>query len=413
MRSFHRALLAAAAAAALALPLVPGLRADDQAGTEPRDPSSGTGDSSTGGTSSEPATDVALKMEVAPEFKFRTPRDGRKGPKESTVRGCWDDVSGGELPIRGVKGGLIKFELRAPVIAIDLDGDGNLESSGKQEIWTVKAAHADGSTTNYSFKLRRDANFFFVSRACMATGEIAKTPIQIVDENNDGKFNGIGQDAIHIGNAPSAQPLSRIVNVKGDLYEIAVDEGGTKLTYRKWTGPAGTLDLCAGYKGKSKPTLAVVSRGDLYFDCSQKGGSKVPAGDYDFSIGHVGPSRDQFAVIEKGNMTSISVKPDETTTPDWGTPGKIEFLVTKQGNLMNIGKKSVHAFGKGGEAYTEWIPAGFKTNCEIIEEASGKRIFYGIAGDGTSQRLVTTVAWKVRLMNDMVLWLGPFASDWQ
>jgi hypothetical protein len=392
---FVAALLLAGAAACRA-------RADDGA-TEPQ----GAGAGLLG-----PAVEAPLKIQAVPggEWKFRTPRDGVPA-KGSAYRGAWDDVSSGELPLRGPKGGPVRFQLRAPEIALDLDGDGEYELTSRQEIFTVQATtHDDGSSAPYTFRLRREGAAYFVMRACVAVGEIAKTPVALVDEDNDGRFDGIGKDAIRIGNAPTAQPLGRLVEVKGELYEVKPDQAGSKITYRKWSGPTGTIDLFSGFHGKCKPAYAIVFRDDLFFDAARKGGARVPAGDYELSYAIVGPSKDQFATVEKGRLATLGVRDGGALVLDWGVPGTIDFQVERQGNGVTV--SNLEPYGRAGEIYKEWFPGSFKANCEIVEDGTGRRLFYGLVSGGL-QRLATTRAYKVRVVNEMIPWLGPFASEWK
>ena len=54
-------------------------------------------------------------------------------------------------------------------------------------------------------------------------GSVEGVPVQLIDQNNNGVFNEIGIDAMVVGSGKSAAFLSKIVNLKGQLFEFEVD----------------------------------------------------------------------------------------------------------------------------------------------------------------------------------------------
>lgn len=371
------------------------------------------------GADDPPWTEVALKIEPSVEFKFRTPRDGQS-TAQGTVRGNWIDVTTGVTPLKGVKGGPIKFEPRQANIAVDLDGDGVFEGAVKQDLFTVMTAHEGGVQAKYVFRLRRDYEQWFFQRACMATGAIDKTPIAFVDDDNDGKFNGRGRDVVRAGNALGAAYLGKLLAVKGKLYEIEVDPGGTKLRYRLFEKdqPApGSIDLWSGYRGKGKPAIAMVRRIDdpeLIFDCAMKGGSPVPPGEYELLEAIMGPTRDQMCLATKGRMNNIQIAPGQAVTVDWGFPGTFDFSCTKSGNLLTIAPGTCEPYGKAGEKYEKFEPVGLHIQVEVVDEQTKKRVWFGpVDHCSKGLRVPTAGGWLVRIQNDMVPYLGPFISEWR
>ena len=374
-------------------------------------PPAGGGGGGSGG--SGPWTEVALKMESSVEFKFRTPKDGRTGGG-GTLRGNWTDVSSYTLPLTGAKGGPIKFDLRAPSIVLDLDGDGTFETTSTGEVFTVVSKQGE-TTGKYTFRLRREYQKWFFQRACMATGDIDKTPVAFIDEDNNGRFNDVGADVARVGNGAMASYLGKLLSVKGKLYEIDVDAAGTRLRYRPFDAPTGKLDLLSGYKGKARPIMAVVQKTDgenILFDCAVKGGLVVPAGEYTLREGIIGPTRDQFCLIESGKMEKLVVKAGETTTLDWGMPGSLDFSVTKNGSIITI-DGGVTAYGRAGEKYDHFESSPFSVGCTVVEEKTGKQVWFGPIANAKGYHLVTTVPWIVRLQCDSIPYLGTFQSAWQ
>jgi hypothetical protein len=358
-------------------------------------------------------TEVPLKMEASIEFKFRTPQDGIG--HGGTLRGDWTDVTSGTLPLTGVKGGAIKFEPRPPMVALDLDGDGTFETVDKREVYAVKVKQGD-VVAPYTFRLRREYERWWFQRACMAVGEIDKTPLAFIDEDNCGRFNTVGHDVVRVGNAVGASALGKLVSVKGKLYEIRVDAAGTKLGFRPYEPKdgVGKLDLFSRYTAKSKPQMAVVQKvgeEDVYFDCAVKGGLAVPAGKYVLHEAIMGPSRDQVAVVVQGKMDPIEVKAGGTTTVDWGFPGTFDFTLEKNGNQIQL--SGPVAYGKGGEKYEKLEPVSMSIGCEVVEEKTSKRIWFGPYQHMANHRLDTQVPWVVRLSCDNIAYLGPFQSEWR
>ncbi len=365
-----------------------------------------------------PWTEVALKMEPSVEFKFRTPRDGQD--MGGTVRGNWIDVSNGTTPLKGVKGGAIRFEPRQTNVAVDLDGDGKYEGAVKQDFFTVATLHDGGVQGKYAFRLRRDFEKWYFQRACMAVGEIEKTPVTFVDDDNDGRFNGRGRDVVRVGGAAGAGYLGKLLPVKGKLYEVEVDPGGTKLRWRRFEKDhpsPGTIDLFSGYRAKGKPSIAMVRRVDdpeLIFDCAVKGGVPVPPGEYELLEAILGPTRDQMCLATKGRMNAIAVATGQAVTLDWGFPGSFDFDPRKEGNLLTLSGSSCVPYGKAGEKYEKFEPVELRVQVEVVDEQTKKRIWYGLAEHcGSGLRVPATGGWLVRVSNDMVPYLGPFVSEWR
>lgn len=386
------AALLAPAAALLLLPAGPAARAEDEA----------------------PWSEAPLKLEAALEPKFRTPRDGIKG---STLRGNWREVSDGKLPFRGVKGGPMRFEPHPSVVKADLDGDGTLETQQKQDRYTVKAAYDDGITATYAFRLRREYEKWFFQTTCLVAGQIDGVKLAFIDYDHDGRYDTIGEDVVRIGGAPGAGFLGRLLPVKDKLYEVEVHPSGTKLRYRPWSDEAGTgtLDLHSGFKAAVKPAIAVVKKvgspPGAFFQCAVKGGVPVPAGDYELHYAIAGPTRDQVGLVKKGRMAEISVAAGERVAPEWGCPGTIEFKLKKQGSKVEV--EDVEFYGRAGEHFEKFEPRGGATKCEVVDAATRRRIWLGNVEQVNRTRLATDAPYLVRLTNEDIPYLGPFASEWR
>lgn len=363
-------------------------------------------------------TEVTLKVEPAVEPKFRTPKDGTSNG--GTLRGNWSDVTSGILPLKGPKGGPIRFDPKFGKVNLDTDGDGSFESQPKGDTFAVKALREGGATSLYVFRLRREYEKWWFQRACQAVGEIDKAKVTFLDDDNDGAFNTLAKDVVHVQGMTGAAYLGKLLPVKGKLYELEVDPSGTKARYRPWAPPDGAspgkIDAASGFRAKGKPAIVSVARKgepEVVFDVNVKGGQTVPPGEYELVEAIVGPSRDQVCVVTKGRMQDIVVKPGETATLQWGVPGTIDFAMTKEGSLVTIAPSSVELLGRAGEKYEKFEPSAPPSFCEMVEKVSRRRVWSGGAAAVSGLRVACDVPYEVRLTNDNVDYLGPFQSEWR
>lgn len=324
----------------------------------------------------------AIDLKIVPEtdWKFRTPNDTLTVAKGDGVTGNWRNVTGGELPLMGLRGAKLRFEPRTGAIFLDTDGDGSLETPVKQELLAVRAKRPDGSEGPFYFKLRRGDKSYYYTRACMAVGKWNGTQIAFIDEDNNGCFGDPSTDAIRIGGALTAINQSSIVNLGNVLYHVRVDQAGTRAWFKTYEGPTGKLDLATKYRAASKLLYAMVSQGECIFDAAEKD-TVVPIGEWTMFDGLVGPSIYQSAKIKQGNMAPVVVKEGETIVIEWGMPGKIDFSCEKKGTQLTIRTSSIRIYGKAGEEYVNFQPKKFTPNVQAAL-MDGTEVYYGNMGFG-------------------------------
>jgi hypothetical protein len=314
------------------------------------------------------------------DLAFRTPRDSIKA--SATNVGAWVDVSNGALPLTGVKGGPVRFQLVGGKNMLDADGDGSYETAVQSELTSVRARQPDGSEAPYWFRLRRDDKRYLFNRAFLAGAKIDGTPVAFLDEDNDGALGEPLEDAVRIGGAPVAQYASDVLNIQGKLFCVRTSRSGTKLWYKPFEGPTGKVDVRSKYEGKSKPLFVMLRQGDVIVDAAAQKETLVPAGSWTVHEGLVGPGMAQSARIRGGGMAPIDVKAEGTTTVAWGMPGKIDFSVTKNGNQLVISGGSIKIYGKAGEEYQDFRPRKFTPNVRAVEDKSGRDVYGGNMGAG-------------------------------
>ena len=139
------------------------------------------------------------------------------------------------------------------------------------------------------------------------TGKVAGTLVHVFDQNGNGRYDEFGVDAIAIGKSKVASLLSRVVRLKGELYEFDLSSDGTSATFQPFAGPTGTLDVVSGFRGRAKLTAAVFRSGDYSFELAgEREGLRVPVGEYRFVYGRV-ERGSASASMRAGRMGSVTV----------------------------------------------------------------------------------------------------------
>jgi hypothetical protein len=326
---------------------------------------------------------IEVELKIVPidgDFGYRTPLDSIQVTE--TNRGAWVDVSNGILPLTGVKGGPIAFKAGGAKTLLDLDGDGEFETPQRgPELLAARVKRRDGTEGMHHFRLRRDDTRYLFNRACVAVGKIGDVAITFIDENNNGHYGDPEADAMRIGTAAVAQYTSEVIGVAGKLYYLRVNQSATKAWYKPFDGPTGCLDMALRWKGKSKPLFAMFKQGEVIIDAAGKA-TLVPAGTWNLFEGVVGPTIQQSARIKPGAMKEIVVKEGETTAVAWGMPGKIDFSVSKNGNLLTMSSGSVRIYGSAGEEYVEFRPKRFTPNVHVVDQRTKKDIMNKNMGAG-------------------------------
>jgi hypothetical protein len=266
-------------------------------------------------------------------------------------------------------------EIDGMALAIDVNGDGKVDekAKGTAALITLKGG-TGGLPHDYSMRLVNEGGWKWASSGALE-GKIAGQKIAIIDQNNNGHFNDFGVDAMVIGKSDAASLLSKTVNVGGDLFDIAINDDGSELTYTPHMGKAGTLNLAAEFESKGKLTSVVVKNenGDCSFELSDaKRGMLLPEGLYTIISGKVEMGR-EHCLIRTGNSKPIRVTAEEPSVFAWGGPIRAEFDYTRSGEEVTFSPQSLWFFGKAGEEYHTWVPDGAPPKF-IIKDENGREI---------------------------------------
>lgn len=266
-------------------------------------------------------------------------------------------------------------EIDGAALAVDINGDGKTDekAKGTAGLITLKGG-TGGLDHDYALRLVNDGGWKWASSGYLE-GKVAGQRIALIDQNNNGRFDDFGVDAMLVGKSDSASYLSKVVSVNGSLYEIAFADNGSDLVATPYTGKTGTLNLAANFESKGKLTAAVVrnDKGDLSFELADaKKGMTVPEGLYTIVSGKVEMGK-ETCLIKTGNCKPIRVTAEEPAVFAWGGPIKAEFDYTRQGEEVTFSPQSLWFFGKAGEEYHKWIPDGAPPKF-IIKDEKGREI---------------------------------------
>jgi hypothetical protein len=286
-------------------------------------------------------------------------------------------AEGIRLPHAG--GDSLAVRLEGTVLYVDRDGDGECEAKieplerGKTALMVLRVADGDGADKSYAVRLSSDGKWSYSASGAMV-GEIGGTRVQLIDQNNNGRYDDFGADAMIVGRGKSASFLSKVVNVDGELFTLAVEPDGSRIDCTPYDGPIGTLDLGSEHTSKARMRSVVVTstEGTHSFEVSRsKGGLKVPAGEYSVHSGRVvlGKSR---ARLRTGRARSFKVEAGESTTLPWGGPVKAEFDYHRSGDAITIGPLDIWYYGRAGEEYSNFMPLGSSPNFAIKDKKTGE-----------------------------------------
>ncbi len=279
------------------------------------------------------------------------------------------------LPVKDRDGVSVKGE----EFAIEVDGnhDGKFDERLKTDgaSCLVSIVYADGTTAPYSvrFQKGRGGNWSWQrSGYWMAT--VNKAQIGIIDNNNNGKYDENGKDAISVGLNGYLTPISEIVNLGGALYRLKIEENGKKIWVKEYDGETGKLDVRSGHKSLGVLASAVFQNGQTWIDLAalKDKAAVVPTGTWTFVAGEVkAVSGGQAAQMRTGKMAPVVVTKDETAKVNWGMDLKIDFDFSVNGGTVAIEVASVHVYGGSEEEYYNFVPPAFTPVVQVTNAKTG------------------------------------------
>ncbi len=259
-------------------------------------------------------------------------------------------------------------------LSVDTTGNGQPDTSAKGEHDTMQLVlqYEDGTRQPYSIYLTHVGTRWSYRRHCFRYAKFKNTPIYLIDDNHDGYYDGYGADAMVVGRSRYASYLSRVISIKGKLYEFKTNRPGSYIDLRPYTGKSGTLDLGRKFRAKGRLGAAVVKSGSMSFDAARA--TVVPVGNYTFSWGAVWKSKSWVRVSAS---TPLAVTEGKTTYLSWGAPFKIHFRANRQGTQVTVAPSSVRVSGKAGERYHTFYPHALTPGVRIRSQQTRKQLNAG------------------------------------
>ncbi len=306
-------------------------------------------------------TAIRTRHRAAPRFPFESPK--------TISRPCVKDF----ISLPGDK--QLRLHTKgSDRIGIDLNGDGTADSWGRGERVTFSVPlRISGKRVSYAVQLTQNGAKWRSRRGGYRSLSFKGTSIHLIDDSSDGYYDGYGIDAMVVGRTRYASYLSKVVSIRGKLYQMRVNRAGTVVWFKDWLGETGKIDLIGGFKAGGKLAAAVIKSADLSFNASTVG-LTVPAGNYTVTWGRVVKGKKQ-AHITAG--IPVRVETGKTAKLRWGYPFTLDFSAVRKGRRVSVGVSGITITGRAGEIYSLFTPSAFTPYVRIRSKggrplASGK-----------------------------------------
>lgn len=259
-------------------------------------------------------------------------------------------------------------------LLLDLDGDGATDVRIEGDDGSALLRAEDGF--RYAVRLKRGPGGWSYAASGAMNGTLEGTPVSIIDQDNDGVYGEVGEDAILVGRGSVATWLGETLVVDGALHRLTVGADGGALELTPYEGDTGTLSVRDGFHGDGKILSAVVRSADgrHCFDLASVAGAvPVPAGDYHIESGRIGMG--EMAVkVARGSAKPLTVAAGAAQEFAWGGPVTAEFAFQRQGDQVGFSPDAVWYYGALGEQYLEWFPVGKSPVFVVADAASGQEV---------------------------------------
>jgi hypothetical protein len=270
-------------------------------------------------------------------------------------------------------GAEFRADIDGEALLIDTDGDGTLETriEGEDGFAVLVAGER-----RYGVSLTAKPEWSFTVGSAVV-GEIDGTRIQVLDQNHNGRFDDVGEDALVVGNGRAAGYLSDIVDVNGVLLEIQVAPDGSKLSWNRYTGETATLVASANTEGKVLAAVLKSANGRTSVHLSKTNAElRVPAGEYFLDSGVLSLAGSRVK-MRTGRSESFTVAAGERHELEWGGPVKAEFSYEKNGGELAFSPNEIWFYGAEGEEYFGWNPVGKSPRITVADADTGRELTVG------------------------------------
>lgn len=263
-----------------------------------------------------------------------------------------------------------KADIDGESLLIDADGDGELETRIEGEDGFVILQNGE---RRYGVSVTSKPQWSFTCGSAMV-GEIGGTKVQVIDQNHNGSFNDIGEDALIVGRGRAASYLSETLAIGGQLLAIEVAADGSSMSWQPYEGEAGTLALSAVTEGKVLAAVLKTADGRHSVHLSKADTEvRLPAGDYLLDSGTLSLAGNRVQ-MRTGRSKPIHVASDARAELGWGGPAKAEFAYEASGAQLVFDPNRIWFYGTQGEEYFAWNPVGKSPRIAVTDKATGKQV---------------------------------------
>lgn len=317
------------------------------------------------------AVSVELSYRAFRRFEFELP-DERFAP------------IGDGFPIPHAGGDVFAAKIEGGALKVDATGDGTFAAHveapppGETAVVTLRAPGADGNEVRWCARVRIGRSGWEYACSGGLVGNLGGTKIVLFDQDLDGVYGEIGEDAVVVGRGRNASTMGSVLLVDDALYTAEFVDGS--LTLAPYAGETGVLDLRSEFVTNGRPmSLRVADRSHgHYFDLAlYPEGAPVPAGSYRFVGGQLA-SGDNRVTIDAGRMKRIEVAANESTVLEWGGPIRGEFTYAQAGSTYTFSPSDVWYYGGAGEQYVNWTPLGASPKFVIVDSSNRAELVSGV-----------------------------------
>ena len=267
-------------------------------------------------------------------------------------------------------GANFRADVDGEALLIDADADGVLETRVEGDDGFVVLEHGG---RRYGVSLTKQREWRFVSGS-VVQGEVAGTKVRVVDQNHNGRFDDVGEDALVVGSGRAASFLSEVVSIAGQLRKIDVAADGSELSFSPYTGEVGKLSLHAVTDGKVRAAVLTSTDGRYSVHLSKHDVEVlVPAANYELHSGVLSLAGSRVDMA-RGRSKAFSVTATGVEELSWGGPAKAEFAYQESGGQLTFDPKAIWFYGAKNEEYKNWNPIGKSPLITVVDRATGEVI---------------------------------------
>lgn len=302
-------------------------------------------------------------------LEFKTTRK----PIYELPASVWSQV-GQAIELQARLGSPVSAQVKGTQLQVDGDGDGIFElrvEGTKSRIITLGGKSKGAG--RYAVEIQDRGGWKFRS-ACSLVAKVSDVSIRLFDQNNNGRFDDFGEDAVIVGRGRVASFLSRTLNINGELYEIEIDSANERLSFEPFDGDAGTLSVSVATQAKVLGAVVCSADGKYSFELSRAASPvKLPVGNYSLYSATIGLGKNRVKV-RKGAYPDIQIQSGASSEITWGGPVRADFTYLRANSEIRLSPETIRYFGKSGEEYYAWYPDGKSPRIVIDDGKTGRQI---------------------------------------